>query len=241
MEDAKNISLISALLKLGGKMHYNKKIFISVIFVTLAIVIAYSAEAYEGIKKLNDKVIRLHVVANSDTFEDQQLKYKVRNNIIAAFNEEFEEINSKDESEKIIIKKLHDIRSEAERIVREEGYPYDINVYYGNYKFPRKMYDEIVLPEGYYDAVRIEIGKAEGANWWCVMFPPMCFVDFGKKDVPVFDVETEKKLQEVLTPEEINAIKTKRGIENIKFKSKIFEFIEKGKVEKIGIDYAVGQ
>ena len=241
MEDAKNISLISALLKLGGKMHYNKKIFISVIFVTLAIVIAYSAEAYEGIKKLNDKVIRLHVVANSDTFEDQQLKYKVRNNIIAAFNEEFEEINSKDESEKIIIKKLHDIRSEAERIVREEGYPYDINVYYGNYKFPRKMYDEIVLPEGYYDAVRIEIGKAEGANWWCVMFPPMCFVDFGKKDAPVFDVETEKKLQEVLTPEEINAIKTKRGIENIKFKSKIFEFIEKGKVEKIGIDYAVGQ
>lgn len=241
MEDAKNISLISALLKLGGKMHYNKKIFISVIFVTLAIVIAYSAEAYEGIKKLNDKVIRLHVVANSDTFEDQQLKYKVRNNIIAAFNEEFEGINSKDESEEIIIKKLHDIRSEAEKIVREEGYLYDINVYYGNYKFPRKMYDEIVLPEGYYDAVRIEIGKAEGANWWCVMFPPMCFVDFGKKDVPVFDVETEKKLQEVLTPEEINAIKTKRGIENIKFKSKIFEFIEKGKVEKIGIDYAVGQ
>ena len=112
-------------------------------------------------------------------------------------------------------------------------------MYYGNYKFPRKIYKEIVLPEGYYDAVRIEIGRAEGSNWWCVMFPPLCFVDFGKdKEQPVFDIDTEERLQEILTLEEIEVIKTKRGIENIKLKSKVFEFIEKGKVEKTANTYA---
>ena len=220
-------------------MHYNKKIFISALFVVLAIAIAYSAEAYAGLSEINGKVIRLHVLANSDSFEDQQLKYKVRNKIITTFNEEFEDIRSKSESSNIIIKKINQIRCEAEEIVKEEGYDYNVDVYYGNYKFPRKMYEEIVLPEGYYDAVRIEIGKAEGNNWWCVMFPPLCFVEFGQnQEEPVFNVETEKKLQEVLTLEEIEVIKTKRGIENIKLESKIFEFIEKGKVDKTDNTYA---
>ncbi len=220
-------------------MHYYKKIFISTVFVVLAIVIAYSVEAYAGLSEINSKVIRLHVLANSDSLEDQQLKYKVRNKIITTFNEEFENINSKFESSNIIIEKIHQIRCEAEEIVKEEGYDYEIDVYYGNYKFPRKIYEDIVLPEGYYDAVRIEIGRAEGSNWWCVMFPPLCFVDFGKdQENPVFDYQTEKSLQEVLTLDEIETIKTKRGIENIKLKSKIFEFIEKGKVEKTASTYA---
>lgn len=220
-------------------MHYYKKIFISAIFVALAITIAYSVEAYDGLSEINDKVIRLHVLANSDSPDDQELKYKVRNKIITTFNEEFEDINNKTESSNIIIEKIHQIRCEAEEIIKEEGYNYDVDVYYGNYKFPRKIYKEIVLPEGYYDAVRIEIGRAEGSNWWCVMFPPLCFVDFGKdKEEPVFDIDTEERLQEILTLEEIEVIKTKRGIENIKLKSKVFEFIEKGKVEKTANTYA---
>ena len=220
-------------------MHYYKKIFISAIFVALAITIAYSVEAYDGLSEINDKVIRLHVLANSDSPDDQELKYKVRNKIITTFNEEFEDINNKTESSNIIIEKIHQIRCEAEELIKEEGYNYDVDVYYGNYKFPRKIYKEIVLPEGYYDAVRIEIGRAEGSNWWCVMFPPLCFVDFGKdKEKPVFDIDTEERLQEILTLEEIEVIKTKRGIENIKLKSKVFEFIEKGKVEKTANTYA---
>lgn len=219
-------------------MSYHKKILISAIFVIIAITAAYTVEAYTGMAKINDKVIRLHVVANSNTVFDQQLKYKVRNNVINKFNNEFENLSSKDDSEKIIISKINEIREEAESIIKQEGYTYEVNVYYGNFKFPRKIYEDIVLPEGYYDAVRIEIGKAEGNNWWCVMFPPLCFVDFGqdKNSEPVFDIETEKKLQEVLTREEIEAIKTKRGIEDIKFKSKIYEFIEKGRIENIGLN-----
>lgn len=219
-------------------MSYYKKIFIAAIFVVAAATFAYAAEAYTGMAKINDKVIRLHVIANSNTVFDQQLKYKVRNSVIDKFDKEFENVASKNESEKVIIEKISEIREDAESIIKEEGYDYDVNVYYGNFKFPRKLYEDIVLPEGYYDAVRIEIGKAEGNNWWCVMFPPLCFVDFGqdKKSEPVFSVETEKKLQEVLTQEEIEAIKTKRGIKDIKLKSKIYEFIEKGRVEKTGIN-----
>ncbi len=219
-------------------MSYYKKIIITALFVIISMTIAYTVEAYTGVAKINDKVIRFHVLANSDSIYDQQIKYKVRNSIIYKFNNEFDNITSKDESEDVIIRKISDIRTEAEAIVKEEGYDYEVNVYYGNFKFPRKIYDDIVLPEGYYDAVRIEIGKAGGKNWWCVMFPPLCFLDFGKDKnaEPIFGIETERKLQEVLTKEEIEAIKTKRGIEDIKLKSKIFEFIEKGRVEKTGIN-----
>lgn len=218
-------------------MTYSKKVTLSLLLVLSVLFISYTVDAYESINQIKDKVIRLHVIANSDTFEDQQLKYKVRNNIIKTFDKEFELISTKEESEKIILKELDKIRDIAEATIKSEGYSYSINVYYGNYKFPRKQYKEIVLPEGNYDAVRIEIGKAEGKNWWCVMFPSLCFVDFGSADnsQPVFDIDTEKKLQEVLTQEEIESIKTKRGLNDIKLKSKIFELIEKGKVENIGL------
>lgn len=218
-------------------MRYNKKIIISLILVISAVTISYGAEAYQSMSKINNKVIRLHVIANSDTYEDQQLKYKVRNCIISSFDKEFEIVSSKDEGQNIIINKIDDIRRLASETIKKEGYSYDVNVYYGNYSFPRKQYEEIVLPEGHYDAVRIEIGKAEGNNWWCVMFPPLCFVDFGSKNSaePVFDINTEKKLREVLTDDEIETIRTKRGLESIKLKSKIFEFIEKGKIENTGL------
>jgi stage II sporulation protein R len=218
-------------------MSYYRKILISVLFVAATLLISYAVETYTGMCKLNDKVIRLHVIANSDDFADQQLKYKVRNKIISDFDEEFALISSKEDSQKVIIEKIDEIRNTAEKTVKAEGYDYPVDVYYGNYKFPRKQYEDIVLPEGNYDALRIEIGKAGGQNWWCVMFPPLCFVDFGSSDSgePIFDVDTENRLKEVLTEEEIQSIKTKRGLEGIRFKSKIFEFIDKGRVENSGV------
>lgn len=219
-------------------MKYSKKIIIAIVLVVITAFLSFVIESYTSICKIDDKIIRLHVIANSDTLDDQQLKYKVRNKVISTYDKEFESVNTKKESENTIIRELNDIRNEAEQVVKAEGYDYHVNVYYGNYKFPRKQYENIVLPEGNYDAVRIEIGKAQGQNWWCVMFPPLCFVDFGnsdKEEEPVFDVDTEEKLQKLLTPEEIESIKTKRGLNDIKLKSRIFEFIEKGKVENTGL------
>lgn len=218
-------------------MKYKNKIILALIVLIISLFISYAVEAYESMCNIKDKVIRFHVIANSDTLEDQQLKYKVRDNVINQFNEEFESVSTKDKSENIIINKINDIRKQAEQTIIKEGYNYNVDVYYGNYKFPRKQYEEIVLPEGNYDAVRIEIGEAKGSNWWCVMFPPLCFVNFGNTDnaKAVFDIDTEKKLHEVLTFEEIQAIKTKRGLNDIKLKSKVFEFIEKGKVINTGV------
>lgn len=218
-------------------MKYKNKIALSLIVLIIALSISYAVDAYESMCNIKDKVIRLHVIANSNTLEDQQLKYKVRDNVIKEFDKEFELVSTKDKSEDIIINKINDIRKQVEQTILNEGYNYHVDVYYGNYKFPRKQYEEIVLPEGNYDAVRIEIGEAVGNNWWCVMFPPLCFVNFGNDESaePVFDIDTEKKLQEVLTAEEIQAIKTKRGLNDIKLKSKIFEFIEKGRVINTGV------
>ena len=101
-------------------MKYSKKVFVSAVFVVLSIVIAYySAQVYASLSKINGKVIRMHVLANSDSFEDQELKYKVRNKIITTFNKEFEDINYKSESSNIIVEKLNQKRCEAEEIVRE--------------------------------------------------------------------------------------------------------------------------
>lgn len=212
-------------------MSYKRKVILSIAFVILSVIISYSAMSYETIAKINEKVIRLHVIANSDKPDDQALKYRVRNDILIKFNKEFENTLTKAKSETEIIQKIDEIRNYAQETVIKEGYSYPVNVYYGKYNFPRKTYDNITLPQGYYDALRIEIGQAMGENWWCVMFPPMCFTDFGKKDSFVLDYDTQKKLEEVLTKEEIEEIKKKRGLEDIKLKSKIFEFIEKGRVE----------
>lgn len=219
-------------------MNYIKKVAIAIIFVIIAVSSSYTYEAYSSMCNINNKVIRLHVIANSDSITDQQLKYKVRNEIVEKFNKEFETIVEKESSESIIIEKLNEIRELAEEAIRRENYNYDIKVYYGNYNFPRKQYEDIVLPEGNYDAVRIEIGKAEGKNWWCVMFPPLCFVDFGTTEdsEPVFDVDTETYLAEILTEKEIEDIKLKRGSEDVKLKSKIYEVIQKGKLENAGIE-----
>lgn len=218
-------------------MSYQRKIILSLVLVIISVLTAFGIESYQSMSKLNQKVIRLHVLANSNTDEDQALKLKVRNEIVSKFNQEFRHAVSKEESEKIIIEKLEEIRVQAEETIEKEGYDYKVNVFYGNYHFPRKQYKDIVLPEGNYDALKIEIGMAEGNNWWCVMFPQLCFVDFGDagSSEPIFNVDTESQLSEILTAEEIEMIKTKRGLEEITLKSKFFEFIEKGRLENTGV------
>lgn len=218
-------------------MKYSQKIIMGIIFVIVSLMISYGVYAYEGMNHIKDKIIRLHVLANSNTNEDQSLKLHVRDQIISELSTELEAVSTKQDSERIILDELNLIKDIAEKTIEEEGYGYDVKVSYGNYEFPRKQYDDIVLPAGRYDAVRVEIGEAAGNNWWCVMFPAMCFVDFGAtgKSEPVFDIDTEKKLREVLTDEEIESIKTTRGLEGIKLKSKVYELIEMGKIESSGL------
>lgn len=141
-----------------------------------------------------EELIRFHVLANSDSEEDQALKRAVRDAILKEVSPRLAESHSLEESRKI----LTDLRPELERIgktvVLAWGKTYEVKTDYGHFTFPTKSYGSLILPAGEYEAVRVLIGKAEGSNWWCVLFPPLCFVDIehstavpvdGKPGIPI--------------------------------------------------------
>ena len=172
---------------------------------------------------LADSVFRLHVIANSDSEEDQNLKYKVRDSLIEYMNTLTNDMNTKDDVIKIAKEHIQDFKNIAQNVVKENGYDYEVNVEIGNFSFPTKTYGDISFPAGFYDALKVEIGKAEGQNWWCVMFPPLCFVDVTSGVVPE---ESKENLEENLGDEEYSIISDteENGFTSIKFK--IIEFFE---------------
>lgn len=165
-------------------------------------------------------VFRLHVIANSDSKEDQDLKYKVRDNLLKYMNKICKDRTSKEEAISLVEKNKDIFKQIALDTIRNEGFSYDVNINIGNFEFPTKNYGDISLPAGLYDALRVEIGEAKGQNWWCVMFPPLCFVDISSGVVPE---ESKEVLQDSLTEEEFALISDKSSDE-IQFKFKLLEF-----------------
>ena len=122
-------------------------------------------------------LIRLHILANSNTPEDQELKYRVRDEIIKTMRHEFAEAQSIEESRSILLSQLTSLEAKAENFIAEGGYPYQVQAVYGIFDFPARDYEKFILPAGQYEALRLIIGEGQGANWWCVLFPPLCFVE----------------------------------------------------------------
>lgn len=168
-----------------------------------------------------DSVFRLHVIANSNSDEDQNLKYIVRDKVIEYMSSISQNASSKEEVIKIAKANLDKIQAIAAQTIRDNGYTYSVNVEVGNFSFPSKRYGDITLPPGYYDALRIKIGKAEGQNWWCVMFPPLCFVDVTSGVVPDASKEIMK---ENLSKEEFDLIS--KNSNEVKVKFKIVEVLQ---------------
>ena len=165
-------------------------------------------------------VFRLHVIANSDSKEDQDLKYKVRDNLLKYMNKICKDCTSKEDAISLVEKNEDIFKQIALDTIRNEGFSYNVNINIGNFEFPTKNYGDISLPAGLYDALRVEIGEAKGQNWWCVMFPPLCFVDISSGVVPE---ESKEVLQDNLTEEEFALISDKSSDE-IQFKFKLLEF-----------------
>lgn len=167
-----------------------------------------------------NSVFRLHVLANSDSEEDQSLKYKVRDNLLKYMNEICVDCPTKQEA----IEKVYEYQDKFKQIaletIKNEGYSYDVNINIGNFEFPTKHYGDISLPAGFYDALRVEIGEAKGQNWWCVMFPPLCFVDISSGIVPE---ESKEMLEDNLSEEEF-ALVSEKSDPKIQFKFKLLEF-----------------
>lgn len=152
---------------------------------------ANSAEI-DGVQ--SEDIIRFHVIANSDSEEDQQLKYQVRDEILKQVAPRLAKSGSLAESRQIILGMEDELLEISREVIEDSGKKYDVSLAYGVSSFPTKSYGNIVLPDGDYEAVKIKIGKAEGANWWCVLFPPLCFVNVeestslpvdGKPAVPI--------------------------------------------------------
>lgn len=169
---------------------------------------------------ISNTVFRLHVIANSDSEQDQNLKYLVRDNLLKYMNQICSDCTSKEEAIKIVEEHKADFKEIALNTIKENGFSYDVNINIGNFEFPTKNYGDISLPSGFYDALRVEIGSASGQNWWCVMFPPLCFVDISSGVVPD---SSKEELQDKLSEEEFALISSDQN-SNIEFKFKLIEF-----------------
>ena len=184
----------------------NKKVKYSIFFFFLLFLyITVSAFSYANAVSTNiaNSVFRLHVIANSDSKEDQDLKYLVRDHLLSYMNEIAKDAKTKEEVIEIANSHAEDFRRIALEVIQEQGYSYDVLAEIGTYSFPTKTYGDISLPSGYYDALRIKIGEAKGQNWWCVMFPPLCFVDVSSGIVPE---ESKEIMKQNLSEEEFSLI-----------------------------------
>lgn len=167
-------------------------------------------------------VFRLHVIANSDSPEDQNLKYIVRDELIKYMNTLAKDCNSKQEVIEIAKNNISNFENIAKKTIKDNGFNYNVTVEIGNFDFPTKTYGDITLPAGTYDSLKIKIGKSEGQNWWCVMFPPLCFVDVTTGIVPE---ESKKEMKEAMPEEEYSLISNTNNSE-VNFKFKLIEFFE---------------
>lgn len=178
-------------------------------------------------QQISEKVLRFHVLANSDSESDQNLKLKVRDavgnymhNQFAIFEEKEEKLNQ-EEAKQFAEENLFRIEEVAKQTIQEEGYDYDVVATIGEVDFPVKTYGDYTFPGGTYEALNLTIGNGEGHNWWCVMYPNMCFS--GTMYEVVSD-DAEEALKEVLDEEEYQAILSSGDYE-VRFK--IVEYLEK--------------
>ena len=192
-----------------------KPIFITITaFVFFLIFSAYSYASSIS-SDLRQSVFRLHVIANSDSDEDQSLKLQVRDKLLDYMNSITANVSSKDDAIKIAQDHQKDFQIIAEQTILDKGYSYPVTVEIGNYEFPTKHYGDITLPSGYYDALRVKIGDACGHNWWCVMFPPLCFVDVTSGIVPE---SSKDQLKENMSSEDYSIISNDNSLTEFKFK-----------------------
>lgn len=165
---------------------------------------------------LQNSVFRLHVIANSNSKEDQNIKYIVRDDIIRYMKTICENCTSKEETIKAVSNHLDDFAQIANQTLKNNGFSYNATVSLGNFEFPTKTYGDISFPSGYYDALKIKLGDSEGQNWWCVLYPSLCFVDVTSGVVPD---ESKEELQDTLNDEEYKLISDNSDTSlNIKFK-----------------------
>lgn len=158
-------------------MKYKRLILLLSLFIICFTYIIHPYVEKLATKGFKDEIIRFHIRANSDKDLDQSLKLKIRDKILEEMGDRFVGISSITESRKVISSNMEKMKSIAEKVIEEEGQNYNVEISLGQDYFPTRKYGNIVLPTGEYETLLITLGEGKGQNWWCVMFPPLCFVD----------------------------------------------------------------
>lgn len=157
-------------------------------------------------KDIRENVFRIHVLANSDSEQDQELKLKVRDRILKETGTLFNTMDTKTKAIDNVEQNIEEIKNIAQDEVYKNGYDYPVKCEVVNMFFDTREYGEISMPAGKYDAMRVTIGDADGKNWWCVLYPPMCLPS----------AQPQKEMQDVLTPEQVDIVENKPKYE-VKF------------------------
>lgn len=200
----KKVAFVTAVISVCVLMHFYGK----------------EMDKQEMQKDIADQVIRLHVVANSDSQDDQELKLEVKEEILDLLREELRGDTSVIMAQQTLRDHLREIEEMADRYIKERGYDYEVNAELGTCYFPVKEYGDMTFPAGEYKALKVNIGKSEGKNWWCVMYPTLCLIDSTYQVVPE---DSKEKLRENLTEEEYESLLT--GGEDVQYGFWIMDFL----------------
>ncbi len=191
------------------------KLFIKSACIAFVLTVIYSVIPFQAqCSDISEEVFRLHILANSDSEEDQSLKLKVRDKVLSYTQSLFENAKTKEEAESLISDNLQSICNTAYKEVCDNGYDYTVKAEITNMYFTTRYYDNYTLPSGMYDALRITIGSGKGHNWWCIMFPSICISSEEEKD---------EKAKEVFDNQQYDIVKN----EKYQYKFKVVEIFEK--------------
>lgn len=207
-------------------MKRRKPLVLLSLLVVLVGGILLLAQSFQPVNEPDkENLIRFHVIAHSDTPEDQALKRAVRDELLAKIGSDFAQVQTKEQARRLIKQKEAEIRQIAQAEIRRWGKDYGVEVVYGSAHFPTKTYGNFVLPAGEYEALKVIIGEGKGENWWCVLFPPLCFVDITSSlahEEPAVSVlgDNQKKQDE---EEVTEAFK----VDKLQFRFKFLDFFSK--------------
>ena len=149
-----------------------KKILAGVLTIVLVVIVCVF---FGKGKEENVEYLRVHIRANSNSYIDQEIKYKVKDDVVESLIPLLSEISTKEEAYSLLGDNLSYIEQVANNTLKENGFSYTCRARHCNEEFPTRKYDDLVLESGYYDALILELGEGTGDNWWCVVYPPLCF------------------------------------------------------------------
>ena len=189
-----------------------KKVMIALV-ISFVLTSAMNAYSEKVCGEIENSMIRLHIIANSNSDKDQNIKLKIRDEILKAEGERLV-AQTGQECEGTVKDRLDEMEQLAEKILAENGFSYGAHAEYGRFDFPKKQYKNMILPPGKYYGVRIVLGDGKGENWWCVLYPPLCMTNGNEA---VLGEKSQKLLKENLSDEAYEIITQTDGEVNVKF------------------------